>query len=74
MIFVFAFQTPTANVTPTVMKISEKDGFNWLPTLKEYIKDAAVQNIILVAEKENTNGLIGLVNCLRKEPGGEIVR
>lgn len=56
------------------MKISEKDSFTWISTLKEYIKDPTIQSIILVAENEKINGLIGLVNCLRKEPGGEIVR
>lgn len=37
--------------------------------------DASVkQNIILVAEKDNTNGIIGLFNCIRKEPGGDRTR
>lgn len=70
----YSLQTSTFSLVPTVLKISEKDGFTWIPTLKEYIKDPTVQSIILVAENEKINGLIGLVNCLRKEPGGEIVK
>ncbi|KAK6640571.1 hypothetical protein RUM44_012267 [Polyplax serrata] len=53
-----------------VLKISEIDQFQWIEPLKKHIANAAVKTIILVAEKEKKNGLIGLVNCLRKEPGG----
>lgn len=56
------------------MKISEKDGFNWLEPLKTHVKNNEVTSVILVAEKEMRNGLMGLTNCLRKEPGGERIR
>lgn len=29
--------------------------------------------MVLYTQDEHINGLLGLVNCLRKEPGGEIV-
>lgn len=28
--------------------------------------------LVLVAENEKFNGILGLVNCLRREPGGEV--
>jgi fatty acid synthase len=34
----------------------------------------ASMRIILVAEQDYTCGLLGFVNCLRKEPGGEMIR
>ena len=52
--------------------------FTWVDKLKTIMN---VQNqtsvdtrIILVAETDFECGLLGLVNCLRKEPGGEIIR
>ncbi|KAL0266678.1 UNVERIFIED_CONTAM: hypothetical protein PYX00_009160 [Menopon gallinae] len=66
--------TPAVQTTLEVVKISEKDGFNWLEPLKAHIKNTDVQTVILVAEKEMRNGLMGLTNCLRKEPGGERIR
>lgn len=39
--------------------------------VKEDLKDG--QKLVLYNQDEPINGLLGLVNCLRKEPGGEIV-
>lgn len=51
--------------------------FSWLTVLQKILKadDASIkQKIILVAEKDITNGIIGLFNCIRKEPGGDRTR
>lgn len=45
--------------------------FAWVDKLKEELKDG--QKVVLYSQDEHVNGLLGLVNCLRKEPGGEIV-
>lgn len=61
---------------PLVIKISNTE-FSWLPVLQKILKadDASVkQKIILVAEKDPTNGIIGLFNCIRKEMAGERIR
>jgi len=54
------------------------DNFNWLDELKLLVNDEKKvdQNnrIIIVGEKDFKCGLLGFVNCLRKEPGGELVR
>ncbi|XP_072750690.1 fatty acid synthase-like [Anoplolepis gracilipes] len=49
--------------------------FSWLEQLKSILNiENNVAKIILVGEKDSECGLIGLVNCLRREPGGELIR
>ncbi|KYM97697.1 Fatty acid synthase [Cyphomyrmex costatus] len=54
------------------------DNFNWLKDLKALVSDENKLNknsrIIIVGERNFECGLLGFVNCLRKEPGGELVR
>ncbi|XP_075218277.1 fatty acid synthase 3 [Lycorma delicatula] len=57
---------------PVIIKISQEN-FSWVPTLQAALKtdDAPIdQKIILYAQNEPLSGLLGLLNCLRKEPGG----
>ncbi|XP_048482207.1 fatty acid synthase [Plutella xylostella] len=51
--------------------VSSDDSFAWIDKVKEEMKDG--QKIVLYGQDEAINGLLGLVNCLRREPGGEIV-
>ncbi|XP_018362103.1 PREDICTED: fatty acid synthase [Trachymyrmex cornetzi] len=51
--------------------------FTWLEKLNSFMNIESETNdmrIILVSEAELESGLLGFVNCLRKEPGGEIIR
>ncbi|OWF51822.1 Fatty acid synthase [Mizuhopecten yessoensis] len=52
--------------------------FSWLDDLKTKFKEVQTRpkgdNLWLVADKEKRNGILGLVRCLRREPGGERVR
>jgi len=56
----------------------KNDNFNWLEDLKLLMSDEKKldQNnrIIIVGEKDFECGLLGFINCLRKESGGELVR
>ncbi|VVC40005.1 Hypothetical protein CINCED_3A009213 [Cinara cedri] len=63
------------NEVPIVIKISSKE-FSWLPVLQKTLSDDASikQKVILVAEKDPTNGIMGLFNCVRKETGGDRTR
>ncbi|KAJ2952057.1 hypothetical protein O0L34_g4320 [Tuta absoluta] len=56
------------------LKINNNDLlFSWIEDVKkELLKEQ--QKLVLYSEGEPINGLLGLVNCLRKEPGGEMVR
>ncbi|XP_050524285.1 fatty acid synthase [Daktulosphaira vitifoliae] len=61
---------------PIVVKISSSE-FSWLSSLQNILKPDDVnkdRKVILLAEKEQSNGIIGLFNCIRKEPGGERTR
>lgn len=60
---------------PTVYyKIDTKDmTFSWVEDVKNELKKEQ-QKLVLYSQGEPVNGLLGLVNCLRKEPGGEMVR
>ncbi|XP_018360096.1 PREDICTED: LOW QUALITY PROTEIN: fatty acid synthase-like [Trachymyrmex cornetzi] len=61
----------------TVVYISN-DNFNWLENLKSLLSDENKfdrnSRIIIVGEKNFECGLLGFINCLRKEPGSELVR
>ncbi|XP_036143549.1 fatty acid synthase-like [Monomorium pharaonis] len=60
-----------------VVRISNNN-FNWLDDLKPLVSDESKleedSRIIIVGEGDSECGLLGFVNCLRKEPGGELVR
>ncbi|CAG9791212.1 unnamed protein product [Diatraea saccharalis] len=54
------------------VKITADDlSFSWIDKVKEVLKKS--EKVVLYSENEHINGLLGLVNCLRREPGGEIV-
>lgn len=44
------------------------DNFEWLPKLKDAAKES--KGVIVVAENNSRSGIVGLVNCIRKEPDG----
>ncbi|KAL6256231.1 hypothetical protein P5V15_012347 [Pogonomyrmex californicus] len=61
----------------TVVYINNHN-FNWLENLKLLLSDKNENErnsrIIIVGEKDFDCGVLGFVNCLRKEPGGTRVR
>lgn len=61
----------------TVVNI-DNNNFNWLQKLKLLLNDenqlVKDSRIIIVGEKDFECGLLGFINCLRKELGGEFVR
>lgn len=60
-----------------IVRINNNE-FTWLEKLNSIMnmENKTIDNtrIILVSEKDFDCGLLGFVNCLRKEPGGEMVR
>ncbi|VVC88813.1 unnamed protein product [Leptidea sinapis] len=54
-----------------VKVVTHDPTFAWIDKLKEELK--AGQKVVVYNSDEPLNGLLGLVNCLRREPGGEIV-
>lgn len=62
----------------SVLNITHTDYEKWVDLLKiklfEHQKKPIGENIWLLANDHPANGIVGLVKCLRKEPGGERVR
>ncbi|CAO1406157.1 unnamed protein product [Diamesa hyperborea] len=57
--------------SPIVIKIKTNDEkFEWLDEIKTSMKDKSYK--ILLAD-DNPSGILGLVNCLRKEPNGNLI-
>ncbi|OAD57941.1 Fatty acid synthase [Eufriesea mexicana] len=56
------------------------DEFSWLEKVKEVLNEEKDKNnsetvrLVLVAEGDLENGVLGLVKCLRREPNGKIVK
>ncbi|XP_046609412.1 fatty acid synthase-like isoform X1 [Neodiprion virginianus] len=63
----------------TVVRVSS-DEFTWLEKLQAALKvenkraGRTSERILLVSEGDLQSGLMGLVNCLRREPGGKIIQ
>lgn len=55
----------------TVVKVSSTDtDFNWIQEIKDAI---VVGPVVVVAQNEPYSGILGLVNCLRAEPNGQLI-
>ncbi|XP_023311358.1 fatty acid synthase [Anoplophora glabripennis] len=62
-----------ANVKePSYIKIASSDSFSWIHKLQGTLKTKG--DVVLYAEKEPSNGILGLLNCLRREPDSRHVR
>lgn len=73
----YALLRPSQDVPSDAVVISiTEDHFKWVETLKDAMKKSETDNtkIYLVTQCEELTGLIGMVNCLKQEPGGSNVR
>ncbi|XP_025263301.1 fatty acid synthase-like isoform X3 [Camponotus floridanus] len=65
-------------IKKTTVVYIDNNNFNWLQKLKLLLNDenqlVKDSRIIIVGEKDFECGLLGFLNCLRKEIGGEFVR
>ncbi|XP_076761434.1 fatty acid synthase-like [Xylocopa sonorina] len=68
---------PPQNTEVVYVKNNE---FDWLEKVKAVLKNEKEKKVkgtvrlVLVAEKDMENGILGMVKCLRQEPCGEIVK
>lgn len=58
-------------VETTFIKVSSKD-FQWLPNLQKQLANES--NVVIYCDNEETEGVLGLINCLRREPKGHKVK
>ncbi|XP_062548542.1 fatty acid synthase-like [Armigeres subalbatus] len=56
--------------TPTALQVDSSD-FSWLADLKQAVK---YRPVVLFSQNDSVSGVIGLVNCIRKEPKMHSVR
>ncbi|XP_074599538.1 fatty acid synthase-like [Brevipalpus obovatus] len=56
----------------TVIELT--DTFEWIGPLKEALASVVDQRVWLVATKSPLIGVVGMVNCLRREPKGDRIR
>ncbi|XP_067204115.1 fatty acid synthase-like [Linepithema humile] len=65
-------------ITKTILVYINNNNFNWLEDLKQLVDDENKHDgnsrIVIVGEGDFECGLLGFINCLKKEPGGQLVR
>lgn len=58
-------------VFKTSVDVTEGMKLDWLPVLQSSVKNDV--NTVVYAEGDELSGVLGLVNCMRREPGNELV-
>ncbi|KAK3875727.1 hypothetical protein Pcinc_019416 [Petrolisthes cinctipes] len=59
----------------TVLEVSTNDKeFSWVTPLREMMLSESKDTLWLLSSQQPSSGIIGLVNCLRRESGGEKIR
>ncbi|KFM59156.1 Fatty acid synthase, partial [Stegodyphus mimosarum] len=70
----YLLRHPSNATEHKILTISENSNFQWVEDLKLHLADDNSGTIWLACEEYATSGTIGMVNCLKHEPGGERVR
>ena len=60
------------NLNDTIVNLDQTN-FQWLDQIKNLLANPTSQRVWLVSNQID-NGLLGFFNCLRREPGGQILR
>lgn len=68
-------KVPGEFTEPIIVKVNDNN-LSWLPGLQETLQNRKQKNlsVLLVSQGNAESGIVGFTNCLRKEPGGDIVR
>ncbi|CAH2093504.1 unnamed protein product [Euphydryas editha] len=70
--FVVLFRKRTGIKSTNFVKIiATDDTYAWIDKVKEGLEGG--KKLVIYSQDEEINGLLGFVNCLRREPGGENV-
>ncbi|KAM4824750.1 fatty acid synthase [Urocitellus parryii] len=69
----FLCRRPAPQDSPIFLPV-EDTSFRWVDSLKGLLAESSSQPVWLTATGCPTSGVVGLVNCLRKEPGGHRIR
>ncbi|XP_004432939.1 PREDICTED: fatty acid synthase isoform X2 [Ceratotherium simum simum] len=69
----FLCRRPAPQDSPVFLPV-EDTSFQWVDSLKNILADSSSRPVWLTAVSCTTSGVVGMVNCLRKEPGGHRIR
>uniref|UniRef100_A0A2K5Q2X1 Fatty acid synthase n=2 Tax=Cebus imitator TaxID=2715852 RepID=A0A2K5Q2X1_CEBIM len=69
----FLCRRPAPQDSPIFLPV-EDTSFRWVDSLKGILADSSSRPVWLKAVNCTTSGVVGLVNCLRQEPGGHRIR
>ncbi|GBM54842.1 Fatty acid synthase [Araneus ventricosus] len=59
---------------PQKILLTEDNDYEWVQKIKQELFEKYSGTIWLVSEKTRMSGIVGMVKCLLKEPGGERIR
>ncbi|XP_043924165.1 fatty acid synthase [Protopterus annectens] len=69
----FLARRPAFVLTPHFLSVDQLD-FRWVESLKSIMSESNENSIWLTAAHCRDSGIVGMVNCLRQEPGGNKIR
>uniref|UniRef100_A0A452SJH0 Fatty acid synthase n=1 Tax=Ursus americanus TaxID=9643 RepID=A0A452SJH0_URSAM len=69
----FLLRRPAPRDSPVFLPV-EDTSFRWVDSLKNVMADNSSRPVWLTAVSCATSGVVGMVNCLRREPGGHRIR
>ncbi|XP_063149333.1 fatty acid synthase [Candoia aspera] len=70
---IFLCRRPLPTKKPIFLPVDETD-YKWVEPLKEMLAEPSEHSVWLTATNCGTSGVVGMVNCLRQEPGGHRIR
>ncbi|KAL8163353.1 UNVERIFIED_CONTAM: hypothetical protein K2H54_018774 [Gekko kuhli] len=70
---IFLCRRPAPAKKPVFLPVDDTD-YKWVEPLKEMLAEPSEQPVWLTATSCGTSGVVGMVNCLRQEPGGHRIR
>ncbi|GFS62657.1 fatty acid synthase [Trichonephila inaurata madagascariensis] len=63
-----------SSVAPSKVVFITEDNYSWVDKVKEELLEKKLGKVWLVSKDSPTNGIVGMVKCLKQEPGGERIR
>ncbi|GFT94632.1 fatty acid synthase [Trichonephila clavipes] len=69
----YLLRSPSPITASKVVFITE-DSYNWVDKVKDELFEKKSGIVWLVSKDSPSNGIVGMVNCLKQEPGGERIR
>nr|XP_028572050.1 fatty acid synthase [Podarcis muralis] len=70
---IFLCRRPAPSKEPVFLPVDETH-YKWVEPLKEMLAEPSEHPVWLTATSCGTSGIVGMVNCLRQEPGGNRIR